>query len=85
MADTINIDVKATDRGLHVLVWENDEDGDPQCMHDLTIPWHRISLARGETQRKNAVQLGGFNIHFNAIGSIGDLELDGGFQIEEVE
>ena len=80
MADTINIDVKATDKGLHVLVWENDSDGDPQCMHDLTIPWHRISLARGETQQKNAVQLGGFNIlHF------GDLGLDSNWQIEEVE
>ena len=79
MADTINIDVKATDRGLHVLVWDEDSDGDTQCVHDLTIPWHRISLARGETQRKNAVQLGGFNIHF------GDLGLDGNWQIEEVE
>ena len=78
MADTISINLKATDKGLHILVWDNDDEGDTQCVHDLTISWKRVFLAQIESHQ-GTFELGGFNIHF------GDLGVNGGFQIEEIE
>ena len=80
MSETININVKATDKGLHVLVWAGDDEGDTQCLHDHNIPWHRIADARAKLAYKLSVadgtpDLGNFNITFE----------DDNVSIEEIE
>ena len=74
MSETININVKATDKGLHVLVWAGDDEGDTQCIHDHNVPWNRIATARSES-REGTFDLGNFNITFKDDDvSIGEIE-----------
>mgnify|MGYP003150723505 CR=1 FL=1 len=63
MSETININVKATDKGLHVLVWSDDDEGDTTCIHDFNLTEEAVHLALSTARRMDTtVSLGNFNI-----------------------